>query len=530
MPKAILSVHDKTNLIPFARGLHELGWTLIASGGTARALRDNAIPVTEVAEYTQSPEILGGRVKTLHPAIHGGLLARSAENDLKELQQLNWDYIDLVAVNLYPFEETIAKPNVTLDDAIENIDIGGVTLIRAAAKNFQRVTLVCDPNDYESVLNELREGGVKDATRKNLALKGFALTSHYDTAIHSYLGTLQSSVISHQSPVSSLQSPLQFTAYPVQTLRYGENPHQRATLYSFTPNGGALGGRVLQGKELSYNNLLDLDAAWRGVVSFAETSIVIVKHLSPCGMASATNLTPNPSPTRRGELAEAFEHARASDPISAFGGVIAANRVFDAETAQALGELFVECIAAPAFTDEAREILAKRKNLRLVEMPDLSIEPRYELRTITRGILKQDVDFGDPSETEWKVISKRAPTDKELRALQFAWKACQHVKSNAIVFARNFENGVATVGIGGGQPNRVDCVKIATERAGEKSRGAVMASDAFFPFPDSVEVAARAGITAIVHPGGSVRDADSLAVADANNIAMVVTGVRHFRH
>jgi phosphoribosylaminoimidazolecarboxamide formyltransferase/IMP cyclohydrolase len=523
MPKAILSVHDKTNLIPFARGLHELGWTLIASGGTARALRDNAIAVTEVAEYTQSPEILGGRVKTLHPAIHGGLLARSTESDLKELQQLNWDYIDLVAVNLYPFEETIAQENATLDDAIENIDIGGVTLIRAAAKNFQRVTLVCDPNDYDNVLNELREGGVNDATRKKLAVKGFALTSHYDTAIHSFLTTFQ-------SPVSSLQSPLHLTAYPIQSLRYGENPHQRATLYSFAPNGGALGGRVLQGKELSYNNLLDLDAAWRGVVSFDETSIVIVKHLSPCGMASATNLTPNPSPTRKGELAEAFEHARASDPISAFGGVIAANRAFDAETANALGELFVECIAAPAFTDEAREILAKRKNLRLVEMPDLEIEPRYELRTITRGLLQQDIDFGDPENAEWKVISKRAPNDDEMRALKFAWKACQHVKSNAIVFARSFENGVATVGIGGGQPNRVDCVKIAAERAGEKARGAVMASDAFFPFPDSVEVAARAGITAIVHPGGSVRDADSLAVADANNIAMVVTGVRHFRH
>ncbi|OQY97557.1 MAG: bifunctional phosphoribosylaminoimidazolecarboxamide formyltransferase/IMP cyclohydrolase [Chloroflexi bacterium UTCFX4] len=527
MPKAILSVHDKTNLIPFACGLRELGWTLIASGGTARALRENKIPVTDVAEYTQSPEILGGRVKTLHPAIHGGLLARSNDNDLKELQQLNWDYIDLVAVNLYPFEKTIAQENVTLDEAIENIDIGGVTLIRAAAKNFQRVTLLCDPHDYENVLNELREGGVKDATRKNLAVKGFSLTAHYDTTIHSYLSNLQ-------SPISNLQSPLRLTAFPVQQLRYGENPHQRATLYTFEPNGGALGGRVLQGKELSYNNLLDLDAAWRGVVSFADawdgTSVVIVKHLSPCGIASATNLTPNPSPTKRGELVAAFEHARASDPISAFGGVIAANRAFDAETANALGELFVECIAAPAFTDDAREILAKRKNLRLVEMPDLDIEPRYELRTITRGLLKQDVDFGDPENVEWKIISKRAPSKDEMRALQFAWKACQHVKSNAIVFARHFENGVATVGIGGGQPNRVDCVKIAAERAGEKARGAVMASDAFFPFPDSVELAARAGITAIIHPGGSVRDADSLAVADANNIAMVVTGVRHFRH
>ena len=503
MPKAILSVHDKTNLVPFARGLHELGWTLLASGGTARALRENALPVTEVADYTQSPEILSGRVKTLHPAIHGGLLARGTARDRAELQRLNWDYIDLVAVNLYPFEETIAKADATLDDAIENIDIGGVTLIRAAAKNFQRVTLVCDPRDYDAVLHELREGGVQDATRKHLALKGFAMTAQYDAAIHAYLAGAEI---------------LQLTAYPVQTLRYGENPHQRATLYAFTRDGGALGGRVLQGKELSYNNLLDLDAAWRAAASFEEPCIVIVKHLSPCGIAIAS------------DVRDAFLHALASDPLSAFGGVIAANRAFDADTAHALGELFVECIAAPNFTDEARAILAARKNLRLVEMPDLEITPRYELRTLTRGILKQDIDFGDPENAEWKIVSQRAPNQDELRALKFAWKACQHVKSNAIVFARAFENGAATVGIGGGQPNRVDCVKIAAERAGENARGAVMASDAFFPFPDSVELAARAGITAIVHPGGSVRDADALAAADAHNMAMVVTGVRHFRH
>lgn len=513
MPKAILSVHDKTNLVPFARGLSELGWTLIASGGTARTLRENGIAVTEVAEYTKSPEILGGRVKTLHPAVHGGLLARSTENDLKELQDLNWDYIDLVASNLYPFEETIAKPDVTLADAIENIDIGGVTLIRAAAKNFQRVTLLCDPNDYDAVLAELKAGGVTEATRRALALKGFALTSHYDTAIHSYLSTA-----ADNAPRSTLPAPLQLTAYPIQTLRYGENPHQKATVYSFAPNGTAFGGKILQGKELSYNNLLDLDAAWRAVVSYSETAMVIVKHLSPCGIATAP------------KLKDAFQYALASDPISAFGGVIAVNRPFDGETAGALGELFVECIIAPGFTPEAREILAKRKNLRLVEMPDLEIEPKYELRTITRGLVKQDVDFGDPPMTEWKTISKRTPTDAEFASLSFAWTACQHVKSNAIVFARSFENGIATIGIGGGQPNRVDCVKIATTRAGEKSIGAVMASDAFFPFPDSVEFAVKAGITAIVHPGGSVRDNESLAVADANNLAMVVTGVRHFRH
>jgi phosphoribosylaminoimidazolecarboxamide formyltransferase / IMP cyclohydrolase len=499
MPRAILSVHDKTGLIDFARGLYDLGWTLVASGGTAKALRDNAMPVTEVADYTGSPEILGGRVKTLHPAIHGGLLARSTEADHDELLKLGWEYIDLVAVNLYPFEQTIARSDVTFDEAIENIDIGGVTLIRAAAKNHQRVTLICDPFDYTTVLNELRAGGVSDATRKQLAVKGFASTAHYDTAIFSYLNG---------------GNALHLTAYPIQTLRYGENPHQSATFYSYDPNGGPLGGKVLQGKELSYNNLLDLDAAWKAVVSFEKISIVIVKHLSPCGIASAD------------QLVDAFKAALASDPISAFGGVIASNRPFDGTTAAAIGDLFVECIAAPGFTAEARTILAKKKNCRLVEMPDLKIEPTYELRTINRGLLKQDIDRGDPSEGGWKIVSKRQPTEAEWTALRFAWKACQHTKSNAIVFAQ----GEATVGIGGGQPNRVDCVRIAAERAGEKSKGAVMASDAFFPFPDSVEVAARAGITAIVQPGGSVRDAESLAAADANNIAMVVTGVRHFRH
>ncbi len=507
MPRAILSVHDKTGLTDFARGLHDLGWTLIASGGTARALRENAIPVTEVGDYTGSPEILGGRVKTLHPAVHGGLLARSSEADHQELLRLGWDYIDLVAVNLYPFEATIARPDVTFEEAIENIDIGGVTLIRAAAKNHQRVTLLCDPADYSVVLNELRAGGVASATRRRLAVKGFALTARYDSAIFEYLGAREA---------------LHITVYPVQTLRYGENPHQSATLYSYDPTGGPLGGTVLQGKELSYNNLLDLDAAWRGAVSFARPTIVIVKHLSPCGIAVADR------------LADAFKAALASDPISAYGGVIASNQPFDGATAEALGELFIECIAAPTFTDEAKSILARRKNCRLVEMPDLQLSPAYELRSISRGLLKQDIDMGDPvslsgagaAEGGWKVVSRRQPSEAEWTALRFAWKACQHVKSNSIVFAQ----GEATVGIGGGQPNRVDCVRLAAERAGEKAKGAVMASDAFFPFPDSVEVAVQAGITAIIHPGGSVRDAESNAIADANHIAMVTTGVRHFRH
>lgn len=510
MPRAILSVHDKTGLNEFGRGLQRLGWSLIASGGTARALRQAGLTVTEVAEYTGSPEILGGRVKTLHPAVHGGLLARPSDADHGELLGLGWDYIDLVAVNLYPFEATVAKPDVTLADAVENIDIGGVALIRAAAKNHERVTLLCDPGDYADVLAELEAGGVSPHTRRRLAVKGFELTSAYDAAIADYLSRTAES----DGAGPSAQA-LRLTVYPVQTLRYGENPHQSATLYAYRRGDGPLGGQFLQGKELSYNNLLDLDAAWRAAISFERPSICIVKHLSPCGMASADELEP------------AFRAALASDPISAFGGVIASNRRFDSDTAESLGKLFVECIAAPGFTDEALAILAKRKNCRLLDMPDTTIEPPFELRSVARGLLRQDLDLGDPPPAgEWKVVSKRAPTPDEWTALRFAWKACQHVKSNAIVLAQ----GEATVGIGGGQPNRVDCVRIAVQRAGDRTRGAVMASDAYIPFPDSVEVAAAAGVTAVVQPGGSLRDAESIAAADAADMAMVTTGVRHFRH
>jgi phosphoribosylaminoimidazolecarboxamide formyltransferase/IMP cyclohydrolase len=501
MPKALLSVFDKTGLVDFARELVDLGWDLLASGGTARLLAQNNIPVNEVADYTGSPELLEGRVKTLHPAIHGGLLARDRPADRAELDRQGWGFIDLVAVNLYPFEATVNKPDVTWEDAIENIDIGGVALIRAAAKNQERVTLLCDPADYPAVLQHLKQtGAVPTELRRQLALIGFRLTAHYDLAISAYL--------SKNEPVETLN------LYPVQSLRYGENPHQKATLYSFTPGSGPLGGQVLQGKELSYNNLLDLDAAWRCVTSLERTSICIVKHLSPCGVASGETLE------------DAYKAALASDPISAYGGVIAANQPLDEAAARAMAGLFIECIAAPGFQEGARTALAGKKNLRLVEMPHLRIEPDFELRSISHGVLKQSVDFGDPEGTPWQVVSERQPTEEEWQALHFAWKACQYVKSNAIVFAK----GEATVGIGGGQPNRVDCVRIAAERAGEKARGAVMASDAFFPFPDSVEIAARAGITAVIHPGGSMRDGESLAAANAAGMAMVTTGVRHFRH
>ncbi len=512
MPKAILSVSDKSGLVEFASGLAGLGWQLIATGGTARLLVEHQLPVIEAADYTGSPEILGGRVKTLHPAIAGGLLGRDTASDRAELAGQGWDLIDLAVVNLYPFEATVAKAGVSRAEAIENIDIGGVTLIRAAAKNCERVTLLCDPQDYGEVLESLRASGeVPEEMRQRLALKGFRLTSAYDAAIAAYLSGQQSETL---------------TLYPLQSLRYGENPHQQAELYGFAPGGTPLGGQVLQGKALSYNNLLDLDAAWRAVTSFEKTSICIVKHLSPCGMASAETLV------------EAYRAALASDPVSAFGGVVACNRPVNAAAAQAMAELFIECICAPGYTEEARAIFAHKKNLRLLEMPDLSVEPSFELRSLTRGLLKQMVDRGDPAGTTWQVVSQRQPSPEEWQALKFAWKACQHVKSNAIVFASmfvsesagEFTSGEATVGIGGGQPNRVDCVRIAIERAGEKSSGAVMASDAFFPFPDSIELAAKAGITAVIQPGGSVRDAEALAAADAAGMAMVITGVRHFRH
>jgi phosphoribosylaminoimidazolecarboxamide formyltransferase/IMP cyclohydrolase len=499
MPKALMSVFDKSGLVEFAHGLVNLGWDLLASGGTAKLLTQNNLKVTEVVDYTGSPEILGGRVKTLHPAIHGGLLARNTPEDFAQLKSLGWAPIDLVVVNLYPFESTIAKPDVSLADAIEQIDIGGVALIRAAAKNHDRVTLVCDPQDYPAILKNLIAGTLDQSVRSQLALKGFRLTSHYDQAIANYL---------EGKEVESL------TLYPVQSLRYGENPHQVATLLGYHAGGTPLGGQVLQGKELSYNNLLDLDAAWRAVVSFKKNSIVIIKHLSPCGIASAENQL------------QAYQAALASDPVSAFGGIIAANRTLEAATATAISDLFVECIIAPGFEAEALTILAKKKNLRLVQMPNLEVEPKVEYRSVVRGLLRQDVDFGDITQANWKVVTETKPTDSEIVSMKFAWTACQHVKSNSIVFVQ----GESTVGIGGGQPNRVDCVKIANQRAGDKSNGAVMASDAFFPFPDSVEEAARFGIKAIVQPGGSVRDQESIDLCNNKGISMVFTGYRHFRH
>jgi phosphoribosylaminoimidazolecarboxamide formyltransferase/IMP cyclohydrolase len=505
MPIALLSVSDKSGLVEFARTLVELNWELVASGGTARTLRDAGLAVVDVVDLTKAPEMLGGRVKTLHPVIHAGILARPTEDDRVELNAHNIRQIDMVICNLYPFQQTVSKADVSLNDAIEQIDIGGVTLLRAAAKNFSRVTIICDPADYAGTAEELKkEGFVSLNRRSTLARKAFAHTAQYDAAITRYL----SGQIDSHFPDS-----LTFTLVKTQEMRYGENPHQAAALYAIDESVGPLGGILLQGKALSYNNMLDLDAAWQAAQSFDEPSVVIVKHLSPCGIASDK------------DLATAFPHALASDPVSAFGGVIAINREFDEHVANSLGDLFVEAIAAPAFNSKAKEILADRKNCRLVEIAE-PIIPAVEYRTVAGGLLAQQRDSGDPDDAAWRVVTDRQPTEAEMAALKFAWRVCQHVKSNSIVFAA----GTATVGIGGGLPSRVDAVKLAAAKAGEKAKGAVMASDAFFPFPDGIEAAAAAGVKGVIQPGGSVRDETVIEVADKLGLAMVFTGVRHFRH
>jgi phosphoribosylaminoimidazolecarboxamide formyltransferase/IMP cyclohydrolase len=498
--RSLLSVYDKTGLVDLARGLAAREVELVASGGTARTLREAGLAVRAVSDVTGSPEILGGRVKTLHPAIHGGILSRRTLADRDQLGGLGWGEIDLVVANLYPFEETAADPDASLETVIEQIDIGGVALLRAAAKNLVHVTAVCDPTDYAAVLAEIEaQGEVSAETRRQLAVKAFARTAAYDAAIWRYLAGGE----------DLLPEQLVLGLGKLTDLRYGENPHQRAALYARPGTTGPLGGELIQGKPLSYNNLLDLDAAWRAVVAFERPAIVIVKHLSPCGIASADT------------LARAFPPALAGDP--AFGSVIAANRPFDGATARALGDLFVEAIAAPAFADEAREVLGERKGCRLVALGQ-ALSDEIEVRSIRGGFVVQEHDPGD--QAEWQMVTRRAPTEAEMKALRFAWRAVAQIKSNAILLAR----GEAAVGIGGGLPSRVDAVRLAAAKAGERAQGAVMASDAFLPFPDGVEVAAHAGVTAVVQPGGSVRDRQVIEAADRLGLAMCFTGVRHFRH
>lgn len=512
MPRALLSVYDKTDLVRFATSLVELGWSLVASGGTQQALEAAGLPVTPVEQLTHIPEILGGRVKTLHPAIHAGIMARDRQEDIDDLNRFGYAPINMVVGNLYPFQETVAQKGITLQDAIEQIDIGGVALLRAAAKNFLHTTVVCDPADYGKITAALKASGEIDlAMRRSLAVKAFALTSSYDTAIHAFLS--QDAVPSLTT--ETLPQHLSLGMHLVETLRYGENPHQIAGYYSRTNGSDPLGAKVLGGKQLSYNNILDTDAAWRAVSSFTEPTVVIVKHLNPCGIASAET------------LAAAYPKALASDPISAFGGVIAVNRTVDEAFVETLGSLFVEVLAAPDFSPTALEILLdKRKNCRLLKIPHGYDGAELEIRSVHRGLLIQQLDLGDPDDTLLKTVTERAPTAEELAALQFAWRAVQHVKSNAIVLSTQDE----TVGIGGGLPSRLDSVNLAVSKAGEKARGAVLASDAFFPFADGVEVAIAAGVTAIIQPGGSIRDSEVIEAANKAGVAMIFTGTRHFRH
>ncbi len=503
--RALISVSNKEGLLPFARELAELGYTLIASGGTARVLRDAGVPVTPVSEVTEFPEILDGRVKTLHPAIHGGILARRREADMAELAVHGIEPIDLVVVNLYPFEEVASRADSSWEEAIENIDIGGVALLRAAAKNFAHVVVVCDPADYERVLDGLRKGGLSLEERRKLAAKAFRHTAFYDAAIATYLAQAE-------EPTEPLAERLPLFLRRETRLRYGENPHQEAGLY--LPLGAELPFEQLHGKEMSYNNWLDLDTAWHAARDFADPAVAIVKHGNPCGLAVADTLV------------EAYKAALASDPVSAFGSVVAVNRPLDEATAQAMRELFIEVLVAPTFTPEALDVL--RRKSRYIRLLRATREPVETLRwrTTVAGWLAQTGDTLDEDPTTWRVVTEREPTEEEWRSLRFAWQAVKHVKSNAIVLAQ----GRATVGVGAGQMSRVDAVRMATWKAGERAQGAVLASDAFFPFPDSVELAASAGVTAVIQPGGSKRDEEVIAAANRLGLAMVFTGVRHFRH
>ena len=502
MPKlqrVLLSVTDKTGLADFARGLHELGAELISTGGTAKLLRDAGIPVRDVSEVTGFPEMLDGRVKTMHPKITGAILAiRDRSEHMQALAAHAIQPIDMVVVNLYQFEKVAANPDARLEDLIENIDIGGPTMIRSAAKNYQDVAVVTSPADYPAVLQELRAGAgeLSRETKWRLAQQAFRTTADYDRAISARL---------------SSAGGLDIRAPKLMDLRYGENPHQQAALYG-TPGRGIAGAAQLHGKELSYNNLVDLDAAWQLVQEFAQPAAAIIKHTNPCGAAEQTT------------LAESYTMAFAADPVSAYGGVIGFNREVDEATAREVAKTFIEAIAAPGYSPAALEVLKAKKNLRLMQVAPGFDE--FVVKSISGGYLRQTADTHVLQRSEAQVKTARAPSAEEWTALEFAWKVAKHVKSNAIVFARAGQ----VVGVGAGQMSRVDSVKIAAMKAVLPLAGTVVGSDAFFPFPDGVEEAAKRGATAVIQPGGSMRDADVIAAADRLNLAMVFTGIRHFRH
>jgi len=514
---ALLSVSDKTGLIELARQLvEEFEFDLISSGGTAKALQAAGLPVTKVSDYTGFPEILGGRVKTLHPRIHGGILGRrDLPQDVADLETHQIRPIDLVVVNLYPFEQTIAQPGVQLAEAIEQIDIGGPAMLRASAKNYAHLTVLCNPSQYDAYLDQLRQHGddLSIEFRQACAIQAFSHTAAYDQAIASYLGN-QSSV--EATPESPLPHSFTLSGQQLQSLRYGENPHQPASWYQTgtVPTGWAAATK-LQGKELSYNNLVDLEAARRIIAEFPNTpGAAILKHTNPCGVALGTTLS------------EAYEKAFNADSVSAFGGIVALNQPIDASTATALTKTFLECVVAPACEPEAKEILAAKSKVRVLLLPDLTTGPENTVKVMAGGFLVQSADNALATPDQWQVVTEQQPTSAQLEELLFAWNVCKHVKSNAIVVTRDR----TTLGVGAGQMNRVGSVKIALEQAGEKAQGATLASDGFFPFDDSVRTAAAAGIVAIVQPGGSLRDKDSIQAANELGLVMVFTGIRHFLH
>ncbi|WP_437593427.1 bifunctional phosphoribosylaminoimidazolecarboxamide formyltransferase/IMP cyclohydrolase [Sorangium sp. So ce1000] len=519
--RALISVSDKTGLLPLVRRLAEKGVELLSTGGTQRALADAGVPVVGVETYTGSPEVMDGRVKTLHPRVHGGILMRGAIDE-EDLARLGGAPIDLVVCNLYPFEATVRRPGVTHPEIIENIDIGGPSMVRSAAKNHARVAVVVDPADYDAVLAEIdARGEVSSATRRRLATKAFAHTAAYDGMVSGYLSSLaeegEPSAAQREAYPRFLTLSLE-RAYP---LRYGENPHQSGAFYR--ERGAAAGSLALAeslgagGKELSFNNLVDVDAAFEAVREFTQPAAVVVKHTNPCGVATGD------------DLATAYRIAREADAVSAFGGIVALNREVDRAAAEALVETFVECVIAPAYTPDALDVLRTKKNLRVLATGALLPADHRELtfKRVGGGLVVQERDASAAGEVRGgRVVTKRAPTEQELEALDLGWRVCKHVKSNAIVLAVPGR----TVGIGAGQMSRVESVRIACSKAGERARGSVLASDAFFPFPDNVVLAAEHGITAIAQPGGSVRDAEVIAATDAAGIAMVFTGTRHFRH
>ncbi len=510
--RALISVYDKTDLVPFASRLSELGYELVSTGGSARALAEAGLPVTQVDEVTGFPEILDGRVKTLHPRIHAGLLARrDLSHHLETLAEFEIEPIDVLVSNLYPFRETVRQAHSTEQERIEQIDIGGPAMVRAAAKNFEGVLVITSPGDYQQVLCRLEDNTVDSNFRRRLAARAFQHVSTYDSLVADFLSG------------ESEEFPFEISVglEKVQDLRYGENPQQKAAIYATCTAAGHVSGvldaRQLHGKELSFNNLLDVDAAWAAANIAAEPTASVIKHMVPCGLAS------------RSSIAEAYRAAYEGDTVSAFGGIVGLNRPVDLQTATMLNEIFLEIVIAPGFDDDALHLLTRKKNLRLLEMPESgnsAVKPRFDMRVIAGGMLLQTPDLEVDEPANWHVVTERKPSEQEWEDLEFAWKTARLVKSNAIVFARD----TSVVGVGAGQPNRLESVAIASRKAGDRANGAAMASDAFFPFADGIVQGLEAGITAVVQPGGSVRDDEVIRAANAAGATMVFTGVRHFRH